>query len=59
MGIKAGGYSLVTLHRAANTDNPERLAKIVETLNQVDETIIFPVHPRTRMHLAISKGGFR
>lgn len=41
-------YGLVTVHRAANTDNPARLANIVEALSQVDETVIFPVHPRTR-----------
>ena len=41
-------YSLVTVHRAANTDDPTRLANIVKALSQVGETVIFPVHPRTR-----------
>jgi len=41
-------YGLVTVHRAANTDDPDRLANIVKALYQVGETIIFPVHPRTR-----------
>jgi len=41
-------YVLVTVHRAANTDNPKRLANIVKALSQVGETVIFPVHPRTR-----------
>lgn len=41
-------YSLVTVHRAANTDDPVRLANIVKALSQVGETVIFPVHPRTR-----------
>ncbi len=58
IGIKPGGYALVTLHRAANTDNTERLAKIVETLNQIGETIIFPVHPRTKNALEQIQGGF-
>jgi len=41
-------YGLVTVHRAANTDDPERLSNIVKALSQVGETVIFPVHPRTR-----------
>ena len=41
-------YSLVTVHRAANTDDPARLANIVKALSQVGETVVFPVHPRTR-----------
>jgi UDP-N-acetylglucosamine 2-epimerase len=43
-----GSYGLVTVHRAANTDDPDRLANIVRALGQVGETVIFPVHPRTR-----------
>ncbi len=52
LGLRPGGYSLVTLHRAANTDSLHRLANIVSGLNQANETIIFPVHPRTRKALA-------
>jgi UDP-N-acetylglucosamine 2-epimerase len=41
-------YGLVTVHRPANTDAPTRLANIVKALSQVGETVVFPVHPRTR-----------
>lgn len=41
-------FGLVTVHRAANTDDPARLGNIVAALNQVGETVVFPVHPRTR-----------
>ncbi|MCP4360266.1 MAG: UDP-N-acetylglucosamine 2-epimerase (non-hydrolyzing) [Chloroflexi bacterium] len=41
-------YALVTAHRAANIDDPTRLRQLLAALNQVDETIIFPAHPRTR-----------
>lgn len=41
-------YGLVTIHRAANTDDTARLSNIVQALSQVGETVIFPVHPRTR-----------
>lgn len=44
-------YSLVTIHRAANTDSLERLQAIIDGLSQVGEPVIFPVHPRTRKAL--------
>lgn len=46
--LAPGTFGLVTVHRAANTDDPERLANIVIALSQVGETVVFPVHPRTR-----------
>ncbi|MCC6499786.1 MAG: UDP-N-acetylglucosamine 2-epimerase (non-hydrolyzing) [Anaerolineales bacterium] len=46
--LAPGSFGLVTVHRAANTDDPARLANIVTALNQVGETVVFPVHPRTR-----------
>jgi len=48
LGLAPAAYGLVTVHRAANTDDPERLANIVKALSQVGETVVFPVHPRTR-----------
>ncbi len=48
VGVKPGRYSLVTVHRAGNTDDPARLGQIVKALNGVSEPVIFPVHPRTR-----------
>lgn len=44
-------YYLVTLHRQENVDNPERLSKFVDALSQLDKTVIWPVHPRTRQYL--------
>ena len=51
LSIEKNGYSLVTIHRAANTDNAFRLSQISKAFNKVKEIIIFPVHPRT--HKAI------
>ncbi len=51
LNLQPGKYALVTIHRAANTDDPARLNQIVQLLNRVDETIVFPVHPRTRQAL--------
>lgn len=43
-----GDYVTLTLHRAENTDNPQRLKDIVDALLELEEThIVFPVHPRT------------
>ena len=46
-----GTYLLCTVHREANV-RPERLARIVEGLNRLDEPVLFPAHPRTRAALA-------
>lgn len=49
------GFVLATLHRAENTDNPERLASIVKALNTVHQTVapvVLPLHPRTRKLIA-------
>ena len=44
------GYLLVTLHRAENVDNVERLAAWLSGLADLasDRPMIFPLHPRTR-----------
>jgi UDP-N-acetylglucosamine 2-epimerase len=44
-------YDLLTLHRAENTDDRERLRAIVETLASAPRRIVFPVHPRTAARL--------
>lgn len=41
------GYVLVTVHRAENTDNLTHLSAILEAFYQIQERIIFPIHPRT------------
>ncbi|QPK81689.1 UDP-N-acetylglucosamine 2-epimerase (non-hydrolyzing) [Schaalia sp. ZJ405] len=44
----AGNYSLATIHRAENTDDPDRLRSIVFSLSQVDHPVVLLVHPRFR-----------
>lgn len=42
----------LTMHRAENVDNLERLIQITDALIELDElTIVFPVHPRTLKNL--------
>jgi UDP-N-acetylglucosamine 2-epimerase len=44
-------YAVVTIHRAENTDDPEKLKTILTLLNEIavhwGRPLIFPVHPRT------------
>ena len=46
-------YGVVTLHRAANVDSGEALARIAAALREVSAELplAFPVHPRTRASL--------
>jgi len=47
LGVE-GDIVTLTMHRAENVDNPERLRNIIEAILERDDlTIIFPVHPRT------------
>ncbi len=46
--IEPKKYLLATVHRAENTDDPARLRNILAAFSQISETIIFPIHPRTR-----------
>jgi UDP-GlcNAc3NAcA epimerase len=57
-GLREKGYLLATVHRAENTDNPNRLCSILQALNQLHEEIIFPIHPRTRKALENIDVGF-
>jgi len=54
MGLKPKSYALATVHRAENTDQPERLRAIFEGLERVAKEglpVILPLHPRTRKQL--------
>lgn len=49
-------FVLATLHRAENTDHPERLQEIVEAFNEIhrETPVVLPLHPRTRNILSAS-----
>lgn len=49
LNLEKKAYVLATVHRAENTDDPERLTAIFEALMQVAEEIdvVLPLHPRT------------
>jgi UDP-N-acetylglucosamine 2-epimerase len=48
LNLSRGGYALVTIHRAGNTDDPVRITSILDALGLLPVKVIFPVHPRTR-----------
>src|SRR5439155_16751853 len=51
LGVEPKRYLLMTIHRAENTDKPERLRALVGTLEAIGEPVIFPIHPRTKKSL--------
>ena len=55
--LEKQSFALATIHRAENTDNPNRLSGIVDALNEIHKTVdvVVPLHPRTRRHLSTLK----
>ena len=53
LGLEAGGYGVVTLHRPSNVDDPNVLKTLCSSLQEISEKVplVFPVHPRTRKKL--------
>lgn len=54
LGIEAGKYGVITLHRPSNVDDRKNLQEILEALNEIasELPLVFPVHPRTRRRIA-------
>jgi len=50
LGLEDKGYVLSTIHRAENTDDPDRLRVVFEALSAVhaDVPVVLPLHPRTQ-----------
>lgn len=53
--LKPKTYLLTTVHRAENTNQKEHLKGIFEAFAKTHETIVFPLHPRTKKYLKIYK----
>ncbi len=53
LDLGEGGQVLMTIHRPATVDDPDRLADLVHLIEDVskDHPIVFPVHPRTMANL--------
>jgi UDP-N-acetylglucosamine 2-epimerase (non-hydrolysing) len=54
LGVAAGEFVYVTLHRPNNVDDRASMVSIMEELQEMGEKIpiVFPMHPRTRARLA-------
>ena len=54
LGLDAGGYNVVTLHRPSNVDDPAIFGRILDALEEItrDLPAVFPMHPRTVHNLA-------
>ncbi|TEB08207.1 UDP-2,3-diacetamido-2,3-dideoxy-D-glucuronate 2-epimerase [Pelotomaculum schinkii] len=46
--LKDKNFYLATIHRAENTDNPNKLREIFNAFEKLDKPVLLPLHPRTR-----------
>ncbi|MFQ5678392.1 MAG: non-hydrolyzing UDP-N-acetylglucosamine 2-epimerase [Gemmatimonadota bacterium] len=55
LGLAAGRYVLVTLHRPRNVDDPRRLGALLRALSQItyecEGPVVLPLHPRTAKNI--------
>lgn len=46
LGLPKNGYFVSTIHRPDNTDSPERLAQIIQSLATLSKPVVLLAHPR-------------
>ncbi|MBS4195731.1 non-hydrolyzing UDP-N-acetylglucosamine 2-epimerase [Lederbergia citri] len=51
LGINSKDYILITLHRAENTDDPNKMLAIIDAFKEIEKTKVWPIHPRTKNKL--------
>ena len=49
--LKDKGYHLITIHRAENTDDREKIGNILAAFERIEEVKVWPIHPRTKNKL--------
>jgi UDP-GlcNAc3NAcA epimerase len=56
LGLESQSFALCTIHRAETTDDPATLEKAMAFLEgeAAKQTVVFPIHPRTRKTLEAS-----
>ena len=50
-GLTDKNFILATIHRPSNTDNAAHMKMIIQAFGESGQTILFPIHPRTRKYL--------
>lgn len=48
---KLDSWYLATMHRAENTQNKKKIGMVLETFEELDAPVVFPVHPRIRKYV--------
>jgi UDP-GlcNAc3NAcA epimerase len=51
LGLQEKDYYLITLHRAENTDDQQKMTQIMNAFKQIDKKLVWPIHPRTKNKL--------
>ncbi|MFX1563117.1 MAG: non-hydrolyzing UDP-N-acetylglucosamine 2-epimerase [Promethearchaeota archaeon] len=49
--LREWGTVVVTLHRQENVDDKSHLKQLLQALAKINESIVFPIHPRTRKRI--------
>jgi UDP-N-acetylglucosamine 2-epimerase (non-hydrolysing) len=51
--LQPGHYAVLTLHRASNVDEPEKLLGLMKAIREIAKLlpVVFPIHPRTASRL--------
>jgi UDP-N-acetylglucosamine 2-epimerase (non-hydrolysing) len=53
LGLSAGKYAVITLHRPSNVDDLGKLSEIMTAFEKIQREmkLVFPIHPRTRNNI--------
>ena len=46
--LTAKNYHLITIHRAENTDDLQKMKNILEAFSKIEDLKVWPIHPRTK-----------
>ncbi len=49
--LTAKNYHLITIHRAENTDDLQKMKNILEAFSKIEDLKVWPIHPRTKHKL--------
>lgn len=52
-GLSEKEYHLITIHRAENTDSRDNMENILKAFSEIEDEMIWPLHPRTKNKLEI------